>query len=237
MPGNGIIYIAFGERYIKEALFSAASSKKFSDLSITLFTDKPVDHPAIDNVILIDPQHMRAKVDFIAQSPYDRTLYLDSDTWVRGALDDLFPILDRFDVAGVHDHSRKRVRWSKAIPDYDAIPYAFPEMNGGVMLFSNSPAAMECLLLWQKLFHQYRDQTGGYDQPTLRLAMWQSKAGIHSLPIEYNVRNKWNQIRMDRRRKEPGEELLLKPRILHWHGVGQTGFLRSLKSRYRPMDY
>ncbi len=37
---NGIIYIAFNDVFIKEAKLSAESVKRFSDIPITLFTDR-----------------------------------------------------------------------------------------------------------------------------------------------------------------------------------------------------
>jgi len=52
---RGIIYIATGEKYIKEALISAASLKdKMPDLSITLFSSKEVNSQVFNEVILIN---------------------------------------------------------------------------------------------------------------------------------------------------------------------------------------
>ncbi|WP_185982938.1 glycosyltransferase [Aureimonas mangrovi] len=236
MSRDGVIYIAFGKFYRDEALFSARSLKRHCDLPVTLFTDIATDDPAVDRVEIIDPTHKRAKIDYIGSSPYERTLYLDSDTMVVRDIRDVFVVLDRFNVAGVHDHSRKCDRWAKVIEEYAAIPYAFPEYNGGVLLFDASPASKAFLALWRELFHRYRDRTNGQDQATLRIALWQSGVALHSLPFEYNVRNAKIRQKMAKRarRREAG---LLAPRILHWHGLDNRWPLASLFSRYRPMKY
>ena len=61
--------------------------------------------------VLIKPQHIRSKVDFITSSPFKKTLYLDSDTVVVRDITDIFDSLDRFDVAVTHDYARKRTKY------------------------------------------------------------------------------------------------------------------------------
>jgi lipopolysaccharide biosynthesis glycosyltransferase len=89
--------------------------------------------------------HIRAKLDLLAQSPFDESLYLDSDTRVVYDLRDVFDVLDRCDVAMCHDFARKRSTMAQLVPEYAAIPYAFPEFNGGVILYSRSEAARQRL--------------------------------------------------------------------------------------------
>ena len=50
----------------------------------------------------------RSKIENIMHFPYERTLFLDSDTIVDYKLDDMFELLDTFDLAMVHDLARKR---------------------------------------------------------------------------------------------------------------------------------
>jgi hypothetical protein len=113
--------------------------------------------------------HPRIKVDLLHESPFKRTLYLDSDTEVVGDISDLFDLLDRFDVGLAHDFTRKRLRWSRAIPEYSEIPYGLSEMNGGVILLGHGPGARQFLQLWQTYFHRYKVVTRGWDQASLRI--------------------------------------------------------------------
>ena len=78
---RGILYIAFGENFIKEMLFSAESVKKHNpNLPITVFSDIPVNSEFVDTWIPIKVGHLRPKIDYIDKTPYEQTLFLDTDT-------------------------------------------------------------------------------------------------------------------------------------------------------------
>jgi len=216
--GSGVLYIAFGKRYVDEAIISMESLKSFSDVPTCFYTDKPVKSPYIDYVHIISPEHPRAKVDFIDKTPFEKTLYLDSDTVCAYEISDIFDMFPRFDVAGVHCFSRKRKRWADMIPEYASIPYAFPEVNGGVFAYGNSPKAADFFALWKRYFYRYKDVTNGWDQASLRVALWESGASLASLPVEYNIRNANNRTKAHRlRAKETPADDLFAPRIFHMH--------------------
>ena len=53
MKTRGVLYIAYGDLFVKEALFSAESVKaQCPDLEVTMFSDRIVDSPYIDIVRL-----------------------------------------------------------------------------------------------------------------------------------------------------------------------------------------
>lgn len=236
---RGVLYIAFGELFVAEALASARSLKHHSPgLPVTLLADREVDSEYVDDSRLIEANHARCKVDYIYDSPYERTLYLDSDTSIEYDIEEMFGVLDRFDVALVHDFARKRRRWCERIPEYAEIPYAFPEFNGGLLLFGRSPAAEGFFRLWRELFHKYRDVTSGWDQATLRIALWRSEIRVHTLPIEYNVRSRANRARADKQVASGVDPHFMKPRVLHWRGVHRMrGLRRLLGKKYKPYRY
>ena len=98
---RGFLYIAFGEAFTKEALMSIKSLKRFNNEPVALFTDREQDgtfEGLVDLYAKIEPKHIRAKVDFISQSPFKKTIYLDSDTLIVRNISDMFEILERFDV-------------------------------------------------------------------------------------------------------------------------------------------
>jgi hypothetical protein len=217
---RGVLYIAFGRKFVEEALFSARSVKRHSPgLRIALFTDAGIDDPAVDIVKKIDPGHIRAKVDYISESPFERTLYLDSDTKAVRSVDDALTVLDRFDVAMTHELARSRAQYEESIPEYGEIPYAFPELNGGLLAYRRTTAALDFLRDWRDLFHRYREVTSGWDQPTLRIALWRSNVRLHTLPPEYNVRNYYLRRRISKAVASGNAPDVLAPRILHWHGL------------------
>ena len=90
MNNNGYVYVAtVNKAYYNAALRSATSLLDFyPEAKITLFThDDWVDDEAQDifeNIITENvPNHIRAKLWALSKSPYDVTLYLDSDTVIQ----------------------------------------------------------------------------------------------------------------------------------------------------------
>ena len=220
MINTGVFYIAFGEKYVDEAIFSAESLKRnCPELPAAIAADKKIENNAFNNAKIIKANHMRCKIDYIYDSPYDYTLYLDSDTKINYGIREIFEILDRFDIALVHDFARKLNWKSKVVPEYEEIPYSFPEYGEGLVLFKKNSKTKKFFELWKKLFCKYKTQMKNWDQATLRVALWQSDLRIHTLPMEYNLRNRANREKMNKLIEEGDSGDLLKPRILHWHGL------------------
>lgn len=195
----GVIYIATGKKFINEACNSANSLKsKMPDMPITLFCDETVESRHFDNVVRIeDPRYsLMDKVLHINSSPYEHTLFLDTDTYVCDSVLELFTILDKFDLASAHSSYRAVYR----VPD---IPDSFPEFNTGVILFKKSPQITRLFSNWLTLYerdlekeHQWLTPSGEVtkwesnlnDQPTFREAVYNSRVRVASLTSEYNCR-------------------------------------------------
>lgn len=216
----GIVFIVFGKKYVDEAVYSAKVIKEKSNLSVTIFCDELKDEDKIyfDFINIIEPNHVRAKIDYLEQTPYEKTLYIDSDTKVTEDLSYLFRILNKYDVAMAHDFARKRDRWSQIIPEYSNIPEGFSEFGGGVILY-HKLNAKEFLELWKYYFYKYYDKTNGWDQASLRVASWETSSTIYVLPPEYNVRGQNIRDKIDNLPEHENNQHPLRPRILHWHGL------------------
>ena len=182
--GRGIVYIVTGKAHTEAARRSALSARATNPgLGIALFSDRPSDDPVFDRLLRIDDPHIRSKVDCLPRTPFAETLYLDSDTRVLGPLDDLFDVLGRFDLAIAQRSrvraGRKSVRWR-----FD-VPAAFPEHNGGVILYRSSAAAIGFLEAWRDA---YAEADFKVDQITLRELLWSSDLRFAVLPQRYNCR-------------------------------------------------
>lgn len=235
---RGVVYIAFGDRCLREADHSANSLALYCpELPRLLITDSKVAQSCFDEVWVRPMRHIRAKIDYLAETPFQDTLYMDSDTEVRSNLREMFQILDRFDIALTHDFARRRNYLALNIPEYESIPYAFPEMNGGLMLYRNNERVQRFLALWRQYFYRYQSVTNGWDQPTLRIALWQSEVRLHALPVEYNVRNLATRKRAAKRAALVSERGLLEPRILHWKGLNAPKWWHPLSPKYRRYRY
>ena len=224
----GYIYVASnsvggvkGTDYVKEAIFSAESVKKVDpDAQICLFTDKPLETVTfIFDEIKIVKMSLRCKQAYLEQSPYDKTILLDTDTYVNHNIRDLFDMLDKYELVGCNDYSRKRV--FPKIPEYMKIPYGFSELNTGVVGYRKSEGFKKFIDLWNMYYKKYKDVTP-WDQPSCRIALWESNINLYMLPLEYNRRaiaTKEKCINL-RIKKDPRfDKYHLKTRVFHYHGL------------------
>ena len=223
---RGVLYVVNKPNFVKEALISAESVKKHNpDLPITFFTDEVINSQYVDNYALIGEygwNDRRSKIENIMHFPYERTLFLDSDTIVDYKLDDMFELLDTFDLAMVHDLARKRKYVSEVLPEYGDIPYSFSELNTGVMAVKKNEKTDFMFNLWKKTYYKYRDKME-WDQPSFRVSLWetikQKDLKLYVLPPEYNIRSKANREKKKRYHDKFGDEHLT-PRIYHMHVDG-----------------
>ena len=226
---KGVIYVAYTQKYIDEALFSIASLKKHNkELPVTLFSDIKVENSLLDKNILISNNNKRSKGNYnflsLIDSPYAKTLYLDTDTYINYNITDMFDILTKYDIGLIQDFARKRKKYSDNIPEYKSIPYGFSEFNGGVILFNNNDTFKQFFNLWVHYYKKYFNICKGYNQPTLRVALWKSNIKIHTFPLEYNRRSKEN-------REKGGPEHIV-TRIYHAHKIPEM-----LKNNKNDLDY
>lgn len=215
---EGILYVAFGDAFRAEAMLSISSVRdKMPNVEICLMTDQmPVSGLGDKlSVELISPAHIRAKVDFLSQSPYEKTIYLDSDTLVESDIGELFQLLDRFDVLATHDWARKRRSLSRKVAGYGDIPYGFSEVNGGVIAWKKKAQTQEWLDKWKELYYQLQ-APGTRDQATLRISLWESPVSLYILPPEFNLRGRRARAHVRKQKKAMGKGHL-KPRVIHLH--------------------
>jgi len=189
---KGIIYIATGAKYCEEAAASARSSRAaMPDIPITLFTDHPeqVKAGVFDGVELIaNPTHsLLDKIEPLWRSPYERTLFLDTDTYVLGPVYELFEILDRYEFSYCQAPGRGADN-----PDYLAIcPMAFAEPNTGVMSYRRTERTVKLFRDWRACYEaQVAEQPRRitHDQPAFRKVLYESDVRALVLPPEYNLR-------------------------------------------------
>jgi len=191
LSSNGVLFVATGDRYVRSASRCAYSIKKHSpDLAIHLFTDKTnADHlfaqeeNIFSSIAVIENPNRRSKVEYMSQSPFERTLFLDSDTDIVVDIREMFTLLDRFDIALAHapkrNENKSKVFWKQPLPE------SFPQFNSGVILYRKNSATQAFFQSWLQAYQQ-----AGFkiDQITLRECLWASDLHIATLPPEYNLR-------------------------------------------------
>ena len=224
---NGYIYIVSNNvggntniNYINEAIFSAKSLRKIEpSANICLFTDQKIKSDVFSEIKIVD-MSLRCKQYYLDKSPYEKTIYIDSDTYIDHNIEDMFIMLDKYDMIGCHDYARKRMF---PIPEYMNIPYAFSEINGGILGYKKNSSFDIFLKLWREYYEKYKSITP-YDQPSLRIALWKSNINLYILPIEYNRRSidQYNKSFIYKKNNPTGTKYPtdhLKTRIFHFHGL------------------
>lgn len=197
----GVIYYATGTRYLQEAARSAASVKQFHpDLPIALFTDHPPASKLFDTVITV-PSGLHPLVHQLAcmaQSPYDVTLSLDTDTYVCAPLGNLFDTMERFDMASTFVPKRHRTRDIELMaPVMRPLPESMVQQSPGFLLYKKTAVVTAMLADWLYLYERDMARAraavqtdivyqGISQQLSMLEALYYSAVRWLTLPNEYN---------------------------------------------------
>ncbi len=188
MRDYGFCYVADCDAYIDEALGSIASLRaQMPDVPIAFVT-----HPhlfrrgtAVTDWVELEQKRSGPIVKTDARlAPYERVIFLDTDTLIIGDLTDVFSLLDRFDFATVPEPNARPDRGLDS-----GVPRSFPEPNSGFFAFRKTPAVLSLFDTWLKeydVLHQAKGVTA--NQPALRIALWKSDSVKHlTLGSEFNL--------------------------------------------------
>ncbi|MFC1706852.1 hypothetical protein ACFL59_08535 [Planctomycetota bacterium] len=239
---KGIIYVNSAHessRYLREAEASAKSFKRFiHDVTFVLYTNATAFHSgAFDHVksasFDIPPRlqgtdhkngQMVAKHSVLGETPFDKTLYLGSDTYaLKPEVTSLFRLLDHFDLAAAHAPLRINTYWrNSSIPE---IPVCFPEFNCDVVLYRKNDAVLSFLRQWRELYLEHAFQHP-HDQGAFRYLAYFSKLRIAALPPEYNYRGR--TVRSD-------TVILQNRKLLPAYIARKTGHVTLLRERARGL--
>lgn len=149
-PSCGVIYLVSGGRsYYGELITSLKSLRHHDpDLPVTVFSRFKVPGSLrCDSVSLNSREHpLKLKVLTLRRSPYERTLFLDTDTTVRGPLRPVFAMLDDHDFCAANSHEAD---WSVNPPRFVAMVRP-GDYNTGVLLYRKSNAMLRFLQRWEE---------------------------------------------------------------------------------------
>ena len=185
MPSCGYVYAATGDAYVSLARRSARSLRRVigTDVPIDLFTDQELTDPVFDRVHQLQGNSRRPKMEALLNSRFDKTIYMDADTICIASISDIFDVLDHFDMTACAEQRRNdaRVRMQHRLGD---VPFAFPQINSGLIGVRKSPKVADLLSEWRRVSHSGQEK---FDQHSLRHLLFNSKLRFHTLPPEYNV--------------------------------------------------
>jgi hypothetical protein len=214
--------MAIGEDHVAEAARSSQSAKEhMPDIRTAIAVDNTdYDLTAFDDVLLLDDnktETIDGRTWFVNStippdlSPYDKTIFLDNDTYLTDSVYEVFDILDQFELA---------IARTPGHPDdgIEDLPDVWSHYNCGVIAYKNTTGVKDLLEKWDNIYWDLLDEQEDYkDQPAFARALYKSDIRWYELPREYNVR-------VPRRGKLAG-----KAKIIHGrHKIGLENIARQL---------
>lgn len=193
---KGVIYVVTGpkESYWEEDMLSIESLRRFNpDIPVTIFTDRirPVKHQGVSVVEIPEPPTISFYDKWIGikNTPYYKTLYLDTDTYICDDLSDIFLMLDQFSLLICFDTSYYKRYCVKQEQMY-GIPRSFPILQAGVIAFRRDEAFEKFLIRWEEVYwNEVRAKGVDDDQIALRIALYkETSLRFMILPYEFNMR-------------------------------------------------
>lgn len=184
MTDRGFVYAATGRDFVTLARRSARALRRVHpEAEIDLFCDEDLEDPVFNRVHRLERVSRRPKMEALLRSRFERTLYMDADTMVVAPVEDMFDVLDQFDIALTAEQRRNDDRSVAQLPEAP-VPVAFPVMNGGLIALRRNARTTRFITDWQTWVHERQQK---FDQPSLRALLYRSDLRMHVLPPEYNV--------------------------------------------------
>lgn len=182
---EGVLYIATNDEFVREAELSISQLREYHPgWPVAVITTTSQDIDGADEIIVVEDSvdGFGDKPRYMDRSPFDRTLYLDTDTYVVGDISSTFDLLTEFDVACAIAPSAPDSTDGCNPGD------AFPTFNSGVVLYRDNPSTQALFDRWR---HEYkRDLNDGYhpDQRSFRRSLFDTHLEFTPLPTRYNMR-------------------------------------------------
>lgn len=151
------------------------------DTNVAIVTDSFPETDCFDDVIEADTTDTgpSVKIRNIAKTPYDRTVFLDTDVYTAEPFHELFDILDTHAIAAAHKPDYME-RWQVDL----GVPESYQEYNTGVIAFRS-----DSIDPIRDTWLNYNDEVSlSHDQAAFRAALYESDVRTATLPYRYNLR-------------------------------------------------
>lgn len=158
-------------------------------MHITIVSDVPVQDPVFDHWIeynLTGGEHWKlglmGKIEGLIRTPYEQTVFLDTDTYVVSPVSELFKLLAFFDFC----LAMAPADLSPAIINGSPLE-GLSCYNTGVIAFRKNLRTMQFLSDWEEDYSSKLEEYSG-DQPSFMRILTKSDIKVHVLQQHYNAR-------------------------------------------------
>jgi hypothetical protein len=189
---EGYLYIATGENYINEAKTSVKSLRTHSpNAHVSLITDKKIIATEFDEIQILENDvenyfdwkaALIFKVEALLHSPYEKTFFVDTDTYFLDDCSELFQLLNFFDILIAHAPADS----SQVVIDDHKINGYYP-YNTGVIVFNRNQLVLKLFTDWLNI---YKNKYHLYptDQTAFMESLLINKVCLYVLQSIYNFR-------------------------------------------------
>lgn len=226
------MYSSSGESNVAAALASARSSLRRNPVPHVLFASPPPESVSEEAGLSIEAfeasdNPYADKIANMRRSPFQRTIFLDSDTYVIREIAHVFELLDRYELAAA------LAPGYRGLGDPE-VPTAFCEFNTGLVAWRASRRTAAFMACWQQTyiawqreppFRRAGESRGKADQPAFRRCAWEHQMRIVVLPSEYNYRT-----------GSPGA-VVGRVRVIHGRHDDYERVARKLNERRGPRSF
>lgn len=198
MRKQAVIFLAWGEKYIKEVKFCIEQSKAIRDFECILITDTETDLQNLPSGFTevirapFESEGLIRKAELIKFLPdnYDIFLFLDSDTVVIEDISLGFEKAEKFSIAVSpaphysldYFFGFDQVMAAENVPCKGQLQY-----NTGIIFFKNTSVTRAVFECWMNLALKHQKICNN-DQPFFSLAMEKLDFNPYTLSISYNYR-------------------------------------------------
>lgn len=180
---KGILYIATDEDYLEQAELSAKVLQQTMDIPIGVVSNQEVSSPYFDEVIIdeVSRENFDDKPRNIHQTPFDKTIYIDTDIYIISNIEEIFDMLDHVDIATTIDPNEFELRIEGTNPKN--IPESYPIYQTGLIAFNSDEKVLDFFKKWEQI-HTTSDIER--DQTSFRVALYYHGHQIRHATISPN---------------------------------------------------
>ncbi len=191
---RGYLYVVDGQRWARETLYAVKQLRTLSKLPICivsseLFGDIQQINEAYENIFILIVEEIKnsnfiSKVVGMINSPFENTMYMDTDTYVVYNIDKIFDVLNLCDMAMKIEASNH----TGIYPVNDVYQDFVPEYNSGVVLFKKNEIVQCTLENWKTAIVEQIYSKEYFDMPQFRSTF----INVDTKPIIFTLSENFN---------------------------------------------
>ena len=181
---HGYFFIVTGKKYRDEISISFKQLRSLTKLPICVASDQQLEFKCDHFIHIPNPTFSyQDKVLNLEKTPFQKTVYVDSDISFFHCPDELFDGLAGADLLASHEASLGLGHVSQKVQ----VTNVFPEVSSGLIAFRKNDRVMKLLENWRYEYDWAHAKFGiREDQPSFRRALFATDLKFSILPPEFH---------------------------------------------------